>query len=219
MRSTPAPRRASGRQSFIEKARREQIVAAVIETIAELGYGQASLNQIAQRIGVSKGIISYYFDGKEALERAVISDVLAKAVAYMQPRVAAESTGTGMLRAAIVSNLAFMGENREAMVAFFEIAAHTRGKRGSQSPPVASILHQGVAAWTELLSSFQAKGEFRSDFDPAVMAAAVRAAIDSVPPRMAADPDFDVEHFGSELADLFDVATRNPDTRPRTLER
>jgi hypothetical protein len=44
------------------------------------------------------------------------------------------------------------------------------------------------------------------------MAAAVRAAIDSVPPRLAADPDFDVEHFGGELADLFDRATRNEPT-------
>jgi AcrR family transcriptional regulator len=214
MRSATVPRRASGRQSFIETARRAQILASAVETIAELGYAQASLTQIAQRIEVSKGVISYYFAGKEALEQAIITDVLAKAVAYMQPRVSAESTGRGMLRAAICSNLAFMGENREAMVAFFEIATHTRGTRGSQSPAVASILHQGVAAWTELLSSFQKKGEFRSDFDPAVMAAAVRAAIDSVPPRMAADPHFDVEHFGRELADLFERATQ-PDEQRR----
>jgi TetR/AcrR family fatty acid metabolism transcriptional regulator len=145
--------------------------------------------------------------------------VLARAVAYMQPRVSAESTGRGMLRTAILSNLAFMGENREAMVAFFEIAAHTRSPRGSQSPAVASILQQGVSAWTALLGSFQKKGEFRADFDPAVMAAAVRAAIDSVPPRMAADPDFDVEHFGHELANLFDAATRKPGSRRKATRR
>ncbi len=194
-------------------------MASAIETIAELGYAQTSLARIAQRIGVSKGIISYYFDGKEALEQAVIADVLASAVAYMQPRVAAESTGRGVLRTAILSNLAFMGENRAAMVAFFEIAMHTRGARGSQSPPVASILQQGVAAWTELLSSFQKKGEFRPDFDPAVMAAAVRAAIDSVPPRMAVDPHFDVEHFGRQLADLFERATQLDPPRPRRGSR
>jgi TetR/AcrR family transcriptional regulator, fatty acid metabolism regulator protein len=195
--------------TFTGAARRAQILAAAVETIAEMGYGRASLARIAERVGISKGVIVYHFDSKEALEQAVIADVLARAVAYMQPRVSAESTGRGVLRAAILANLAFMGENRDAMVAFFEIAAHTRGTRGSQSPAVASILQQGVSAWTELLSSFQKKGEFRSDFDPAVMAAALRASIDSVPPRMAADPGFDVEHFGRELSDLFDRATRS----------
>jgi TetR/AcrR family transcriptional regulator, fatty acid metabolism regulator protein len=205
--------------TFIEAARRAQIVAAAIETIAELGYAQASLSQIARRIGVSKGVISYHFAGKEALEQAVIADVLAKAVTYMQPRVSAQSTGQGVLREAIRSNFAFMGENRDAMVAFFEIAVNTRGGRGSENPAVASILRQGVAGWTKLLSSFQQKGDFRPDFDPAVMAAAVRAAIDSVPPRMAADPEFDVEHFGRELAGLFDAATRKTGSRPKETPR
>lgn len=199
--------------TFIEAARRAQIVAAAIETIAEVGYARASLARIAERIGASKGVILYHFPGKEALEQAVIADVLARAVAYMQPRVAAESTGRGVLRAAILSNLAFMAENRSAMIAFYEIAVHTHRARGSQNPAVASILQQGVSAGTELFSSFQEKGEFRSDFDPAVMAAALRAAIDSVPPRMARDPDFDVEHFGRELAGLFDAATRKPGSR------
>lgn len=194
--------------TFIEAARRAQIVAGAIETIAELGYARASLVQIVRRIGVSKGVISYRFAGKDALERAILADVLAKVVVYTQPRVSAESTGRGILRAAIMSNLAFMGENRDAMIAIFEIAVHTRGPRGSANLVAASILQHGVAAWTELLSSFQKKGEFRSDFDPAVMAAAVRAAIDSVPPRMAANPDFDVEHFARELADLFDAARK-----------
>jgi AcrR family transcriptional regulator len=205
--------------TFTGTARRAQIVTAAIETIAAVGYGQASLARIAERIGVSKGVIVYHFDSRQALEQAVIADVLARAVAYMQPLVSAESTGRGKLRTAILSNLAFMAENREAMIAFFEVAVNTRRARGSQNPAVASILRQGVSAGTELLASYQEKGEFRPDFDPAVMAAALRAAIDSVPPRMAADPDFDVEHFGRELADLFDVATRKPGSRRKTTRR
>ena len=38
-------------RTFIETARRAQIVAAAIDTIAELGYGQASLARIAERAG------------------------------------------------------------------------------------------------------------------------------------------------------------------------
>ena len=42
--------------SFIEKARRTQIVECAIETIAEVGYAQASLGQIAKRAQISKGL-------------------------------------------------------------------------------------------------------------------------------------------------------------------
>jgi AcrR family transcriptional regulator len=54
-------------QTFIEAARRAQIVTAAIETIAGLGYGQASLARIAERAGTSKGVISYHFPGKDDL--------------------------------------------------------------------------------------------------------------------------------------------------------
>jgi AcrR family transcriptional regulator len=46
----------SGQQSdrtFTETARRAQIMAAAIDTIAELGYGQASLARIAEAAGTS----------------------------------------------------------------------------------------------------------------------------------------------------------------------
>jgi AcrR family transcriptional regulator len=195
-------------RTFTETARRAQIVAAAIDTIADLGYSQASLARIAERIGVSKGVISYHFAGKEELVQELIADVIAKAVAYVGPRMEAESTGRGKLRAAIESNIAFMGEHRSHMIAFFEIAVNTRAG-SAPNPAVARMLQGSNAAISELLAAYQAEGEFRADFDPRVMAAAIRAAIDAVPRRMAVNPGFDTGHYGRELADLFDVATRS----------
>jgi hypothetical protein len=65
-----------------------------------------------------------------------------------------------------------------------------------------------VADLQQMLAHFQGTGEFRAGFDPLVMAMAIRAAIDAVPPRLARDPDFDVAHHARELADLFHIATR-----------
>jgi TetR/AcrR family fatty acid metabolism transcriptional regulator len=81
-------------RTFIKEARRAQIVAAAIETIAELGFDQASIARIAERAGTSKGVITYYFADKDDLVRAVIADVLAKGAAHMEPRILAESTGS-----------------------------------------------------------------------------------------------------------------------------
>jgi hypothetical protein len=63
----------------------------------------------------------------------------------------------------------------------------------------------------EELARLQAEGEFRSDFDPGVMAVAIRAAIDSVPQGLVRDPDLDIDHYAKEIATIFDLATRVAD--------
>ena len=50
--------------TFTEAARRTQIIECAIETLATLGYAQASLAHIAKRAGISKGVIVYYFSSK-----------------------------------------------------------------------------------------------------------------------------------------------------------
>jgi TetR/AcrR family fatty acid metabolism transcriptional regulator len=196
-------------RTFTETARRAQIVAAAIDTIAELGYAQASMARIAERLGITKGVIAYHFDGKEELIREIVAEVAAQAEEYMVPRILAESTGSGTLRAWIESNLEFVGEHRNHLVAVVEIARNARATDGRRLFDN-SMLEAGAAALEQMLARFQAAGEFRADFDPQVMAGAIRAAIDAVPRALARDPRLDVSHHGRELATLFDLATRNP---------
>ena len=199
-------------RTFTETARRAQIVAAAIATIAELGYGQASLARIAETAGTSKGVIIYHFGGKDELIRELVAGLVARGVAYMEPQVDAEPTGAGKLRAYVESNLAFMGENRNHMVAIFEIALNARAADGSRLYDV-SVQDAGVAALEQLLAYFQGTGEFRAGFDPHVMAMAIRAAINAVPAQLARDPALDVAHHAREIADLFHIATR-PGSHP-----
>jgi AcrR family transcriptional regulator len=199
--------------TFIEAARRAQIVTAAIDTIAEAGYGQASLARIAERAGISKGVISYHFAGKDDLIREIVAEVLAKGQAYMLPRILAESSGAGMLRAYIESNLAFMREYRNHLVAFLEIFLNARGDDGGPLVDEKSLDYM-VTSLEQLLAHFQAAGDFRADFDPQVMALAIRGAIDTVPPRLARHPDLDVGRYARELAALFDLATRATPERP-----
>jgi len=71
-----------------------------------------------------------------------------------------------------------------------------------------SAREAGVAALQQLLAHFQGTGDFRADFDPLVVAMAIRAALDAVPLRLARDPGLDLGRHGQELADLFHIATR-----------
>jgi AcrR family transcriptional regulator len=196
------------RRTFIEAARRAQIVAAAIETIAELGYAQASLARIAERAGISKGVISYHFASKDDLIREVTSDVLAKGEAYMVPRIVAETSGTGILRVYIESNLAFMRDHRSHLVAFLDIFCNARDDEGRPLVEEKALDYM-VTSLEQVLAHFQSLGEFRRDFDPHAMAMAIRGAIDQVPPQLTRHPDLDIDAYAAELAALFDRATRS----------
>ena len=196
-------------RTFIEIARRAQIVAAAIDTIAEVGYVRASLAQIARRLGISRGLISYHFAGKDELIAQVVSEVLEQGKAYMRPRILAQaSTGSGFLRAYIESNLAFMREHRNHMVAIVEIARGGLTADGQQRFYGDADIDEAVKILEQHLARFQSQGELRPDFDPRVMAVAIRAAIDAVPRRLAHDPDLDIDNYAREIATTFELATR-----------
>jgi TetR/AcrR family transcriptional regulator, fatty acid metabolism regulator protein len=203
-------------RTFIETARRAQIVAAAIDTIAELGYGQASLARIGERAGTSKGVIIYHFGSKDDLIREIVAELSAKGRAYMGPRLEAEATGAGMLRAYIESNMSFIRENRNHVLAIVEIVFNGRGADGRPLYDPAIRL-EGAEALRQLLAHFQDTGEFRAGFDPDVIAMAIRAALDAVPPRLARDPQLDIGRCGRELADLFLAALGPGPSQPGTV--
>ena len=71
--------------TFIEAARRTQIVMCAIETLAEVGFQRASLAEIAKHAGISKSVISYYFASKDDLIAQVVTAVYETARAVMLP--------------------------------------------------------------------------------------------------------------------------------------
>ena len=50
-----------GRRTFTDLARRAQIAQCAAEAIAEVGYADASMAEIARRAGVAKSVVSYHF--------------------------------------------------------------------------------------------------------------------------------------------------------------
>jgi TetR/AcrR family transcriptional regulator, fatty acid metabolism regulator protein len=190
--------------SFIERARRAQLIGCTIETIATLGYGQASLAQIAKRAGVSKGVISYHFKSKDELIEQTAAAIFEAFGAFMGPQIDAEVTPRKKLEAIIRSNLAFMQRHRQHLATLLEILANAR-------PLPAAMAETHQRSLCELENFFrwgQEVGEFRA-FSPSVMALVVRNAIDLAAGKIAATEDFDVDLYARELIALFDRATCN----------
>jgi hypothetical protein len=98
-----------------------------------------------------------------------------------------------------------MRDHRNNVIAMVEIARSAEGRRIFYGD---TDVIDAVRALEHPLSGFQAAGQFRADFDPHVMAIAIRAAIEAASPRLALDPEFDIDNYASEIATIFDLATR-----------
>lgn len=193
-------------RTFIEMARRAQVVAGAINAIADLGYPAASLARIAEYVGTSKGVLTYHFENKEDLVQAVMDDVLARAGEYIGARIAGELSIPEILRAYIFSNLNFFRDFRNDIIAVVEIYMNARDQSGRRLYDL-DFSDATVAQLESLLRDGQARGEFR-DFEAHMMAVAIQGAIDAIPPRLARDKEFDVDQYGEILARVFDFATR-----------
>jgi AcrR family transcriptional regulator len=193
---------AVSRRTFIENARRAQIVDAAIATIADVGFRNASYAQIAKRAGLSStGLISYHFRSRGELIQQVVEHVVTAIGSHMADRLAAVSSPAVALRTYIEGNVEFIATHRQQMKALLEIflnGAFDYGPDADQAviSPIEHILRQG-----------QETGEFRT-FDPKVMATLVQRAVDGLPFLLAAEPDLDVEAFGAEVALTFQLATK-----------
>jgi TetR/AcrR family transcriptional regulator, fatty acid metabolism regulator protein len=205
VRATRSPVPAKNR-SFVETARRAQIVDCAIDTIAELGFARASVDQIAKRAGVSKGVITYHFPNKEEIVDAIVEKVVTAGRAYMEPRIVAETSAAGRLRAYIESDLEFIDAHRKALIALVEIAMNARRADGSLVIGPESLA-QRAANLEDLLCAGQRSGEFRR-FNTRVMALTIIQAIDAVPALLLREPSLDVKLHARELATVFALATR-----------
>jgi len=197
---------AQPRRSFIEAARRAQIIECAIETIAHVGFAQASLAQIAKRAGVSTGVISYYFAGKDELIDAVVHHVYDTGEAVVRPRAAGQPDERSSLRGFIEGSVDFVRTHPNYMRAVKNIG------RASNLPveglrldrPIDEPRRTGLQI---IFEQGQKAGEFR-DFSPRVMAVTLVEAIDAISLQLDTQPDLDLTAYAAELVELFDRATR-----------
>lgn len=65
----------NGARGAIREERERAILAAAEEVFAEYGYGGATTGRIAERAGIPKASLHYYFPTKEALYRRVVDSI------------------------------------------------------------------------------------------------------------------------------------------------
>lgn len=90
----------------MQPIRRRQLIEATLSTIDEFGLADATISRIARNAGVSTGIISHYFDGRDGLLEATMRYILTNlGIAVSQRRGAlGAATAQAHLQAIIDGN-------------------------------------------------------------------------------------------------------------------
>src|SRR6478609_2979416 len=92
--------RAEERKRDPERTREKILDAAVVE-FGEHGYAGARISAIASRAGVNQQLISYYFDGKEGLYRALMARWRAVSGELNREELPISAVVTGFLQASV----------------------------------------------------------------------------------------------------------------------
>lgn len=164
------------RPSFIEEKRRTQIVDIAIETIATQGFSQASLAEIAKKAGISKGVISYHFDGKEELVEEILRSLMRKPADFVKERVSRAAAAAEKLRAYVEANFDFMKANRVGYVALVDLWGQRDSGRNSLNADAYEPSRHYLA---HILEEGQRRGEMRA-FPVMATASLIQGAIDGV---------------------------------------
>ncbi|MEV6428246.1 TetR family transcriptional regulator [Nocardia sp. NPDC051463] len=194
-------------RSFIEEARRRQIIASAVEVISEVGYGKASLARIAKHAGISKGVISYHFEGKDDLMMQLVVQLYVSGAEYMVPVIAAAEGPRNRLLAYVDSNLAFIDANKNYVAAMTDVVVNLRDAEGKSVFANPDGEREVLQPLVEMLREGQNIGVFGT-FDVVIMAKSIRDSIDSAAGRSIREPDFDMGKYSAHLRRLFDLATR-----------
>lgn len=183
--------------SRTRRARQEDVVAAAIAVINSEGFGAASVDRIAAEAETSKATVLYHFGSKRAVLEAVVKSLFQRGADYMTARVLPVQGRRAQLQAYIDSNLRFIAENTDHVIAALRIMQ--AGIR-----PVG--LPTGVDRLRNLLVAGQEGGEF-GEFDPLVTALCIRAVVDSAASYLTGLSSPDIERSIEEVVRLFDRAT------------
>jgi AcrR family transcriptional regulator len=204
---SPAPRR-----SAVEAVRRGQIVEAAIAVVAEEGYSRASMARIAQRAGLSKGLLSYHFRNKEHLLEQALRTTFAAITTAIVDELDVGAPAPQILRDA-VQRLADYGiAHRQQLRALDQISRNLRDAEGR--PLLTLADYDETYGRLELLyRRGQREGSFRS-FDTRVMAVTQQAAIDAMFAYTDAYPAADLRQYAVALAELLLAAVVAPTPPP-----
>ncbi|MEV1025880.1 TetR/AcrR family transcriptional regulator [Streptomyces sp. NPDC050264] len=201
--TTPAQSTKPGarRQRLDENQRREQIMTAALEELAEYGYDGLSLARVARRAGVSKGLIWHYFADKDDLMESTAKATMTTIRDRVADSLDLTEPVPDIVRAALRRAAALTRTHRGELSALNHIVHNLRHPDGT--PRLTLDAYESTyQAQESLFRRGQAEGTLR-DFDTRVMAITYQGAIDMMIEYLGTEnPHIDPDTYADRLADI-----------------
>jgi AcrR family transcriptional regulator len=146
-----------------------EIVEAALAVFAEKGFAAAKLEDIAKRAGVSKGAIYLYFETKEEVFRAVVSQAIAPNVGAVRAMAAAHPGPLADLLRGVTGHIAGVISQTPLGGVLKMVVGEARN-----FPEIARVWHdelvsQALGAISDAIAAAQARGEVKPG-DPRIYA-------------------------------------------------
>jgi TetR/AcrR family transcriptional regulator, cholesterol catabolism regulator len=193
----------SARRSGGERKPREERWAELIQVATQVfyekGYDAASLQDIADRLGMLKGSLYYYIQSKEDLLFDVISAVHKEGLAVVRARAEAPGDPLQRLRHVIVGHVEHTCRNLVQTAVFLhELSALPPERRRE----VLGTEHAYQGVFRDLIELAQKEGLARADLDPRLAALSVLGSTNWVYRWFRPGGDFSAEQIAGELAEM-----------------
>lgn len=141
--------------------RPQEITDAAFLVFAEQGYAAARVEEVAQRAGISKGLLYRYFETKEELFKAVIRSVVMRRLDALLVAVEeTELSSEAFIRGPLLDFMTRVPRSPVAVVIRLLIA------EGQRHPDLVefywdNVVSKGLATITRLVERGMERGEFR----------------------------------------------------------
>lgn len=155
----------------IREESRDKILQSAILLFAQHGYAATSIRMIAENAGISQGLMYNYFEGKQALLRAIFERSMEDVRASLG-QASAAATPRQSLERLVHSAFEVVGRNR----AFWQLSYQLR-----MQPEVLAGLGDDVQRWAEAIRGqietlLRKAGSIRAPVEARVLFAAIDGA-------------------------------------------
>ena len=172
-----------------EPERRLSLLKAAFREVAEKGFSEVTLDDIARRAGVSKGVTLYYFDSKEALFRELFGWLIDSIHGRMREAVAGESDPVAKVHALVALIFPSPSKNRAFFRAFVDFCG-----LASRREAFREVNERFYAGCREIDGGIVEEGMRRGVFavrDPAEAGSTMRAIFDGLMMQWLAERDLE----------------------------
>ena len=159
------------------QAREEEIHHAAARIFHRKGYAATSLQDIADEVGILKGSLYYYIDGKEDLLFGITQTIHRLAAENAERVAATEGTSSERLRLLVELHVASFGVNLE-MIRVFYTEHGALGPERRREVMAARRRYEQLALG--LITAGQATGEFCPDLDARVANNAILTMVNTI---------------------------------------